>query len=168
MAAPVSRVEVVRAYRANALFDAHRDDPEFGYRLLVDEARDVGESMADRTAWAIVADNGWWSVFGKKRGKTGKKTRPAVHDDLCTVTDEHDRVRHVVAAAAPNRLWLTDITDYKTAEGKLYLRAVKDAYSGRIVKYSIDSWMRSKLAVTALENAVRMRGDVAGCVLHPA
>ncbi len=104
LADPIPRSEVVRAYRANALFDAHRDDPEFGYRLLVDEARDVGEPMADRTAWTIASDNGWWSVFGKKRGKTGKKPGPAVHDDLCTVTDEHGRVRHVFAAAEPNQL----------------------------------------------------------------
>lgn len=166
LAAPVSRSEVVRAYRANALFDAHRDDPEFGYRLLVDEARDAGEPMADRTAWTIASDNGWWSVFGKKRGRTGKKPGPAVHDDLCTMTDDHGRVRHVFEAEAPNRLWLTDITEHNTAEGKLYLCAVKDAYSGRIVGYSIDSRMKSQLAMSALENAVRMRGDVAGCVLH--
>ncbi|RKW70952.1 hypothetical protein DWQ67_03855 [Galactobacter caseinivorans] len=58
-------------YRANALFDAHRNDPEFGYRLLAVEARGAGESMADRTVWRITAANGWWSVFGKKRGKNG-------------------------------------------------------------------------------------------------
>lgn len=39
LAGPVTGSEVVRAYRANALFDAHRDDPEFGHRLLADEAR---------------------------------------------------------------------------------------------------------------------------------
>ena len=32
--------EFIEAYRANALFDAHHDDPEFGYRYLVEEARD--------------------------------------------------------------------------------------------------------------------------------
>ena len=38
---PVTDAEIVpRRYRANALFDAHRDDPEFGYRYLVEEARD--------------------------------------------------------------------------------------------------------------------------------
>lgn len=37
---PVSQRELEEAYRANSLFDAHRDDPEFGYRLLADEARD--------------------------------------------------------------------------------------------------------------------------------
>lgn len=39
-------------------------------------------------------------------------------------------------------------------------------YSGRIVGYSIDSRMTSRLAVQALENAVQVRGDVAGCIVH--
>ncbi|GAA2518613.1 hypothetical protein GCM10010407_05200 [Rarobacter incanus] len=57
-------------------------------------------------------------------------------------------------------------TEHKTAEGKLYLCAIKDVFSGRIVGYSIDSQMKSRLAVQALENAASMRGDVAGCVVH--
>ncbi|GAB3006880.1 hypothetical protein GCM10027184_75470 [Saccharothrix stipae] len=81
-ARPVADAELVKAYRANALFDAHRDDPEFGYRFLADEARDVGLSMADRTAWRICSSMGWWSAFGKKRGRNGKKAGPPVHDDL--------------------------------------------------------------------------------------
>ena len=75
LASPVTPSELAEAYRANALFDAHRDDPEFGYRFLLDEAAEVGEVMAERTAWRICADNGWWSVFGKR--KTRKKgSRP--------------------------------------------------------------------------------------------
>lgn len=166
LADPITASEVVEAYRANALFDAHRDDPEFGHRLLADEARVAGEPMADRTAWRIVSANGWFSAFGKpKRGK-GCRPGPPVHDDLCAVVDEDGRVRHVFAAEEPNELWLTDITEHKTAEGKLYLCAIKDVLSGRIVGYSIDSRMKSGLAVTALENAAQMRGDVAGCVVH--
>lgn len=57
LATPVTGAELEEAYRANALFDAHQDDPEFGYRFLVEEARDVGQSMADRTAWKICRDN---------------------------------------------------------------------------------------------------------------
>ena len=53
LANPVTDAELAEAYRANALFDAHRDDPEFGYRFLADEARDAGEPMAERTAWRI-------------------------------------------------------------------------------------------------------------------
>ncbi|MBN6751846.1 IS3 family transposase [Micrococcus luteus] len=166
LANPVTDSEIVEAYRANALFDAHMDDPEFGHRLLADQAREEGESMADRTAWKITSANGWWSVFGKKKGKNGRKPGPAVHDDLCTVTDEDGRVRHEFTADGPNQLWLTDITEHWTAEGKLYLCAIKDVFGNKIVGYSIGSRMKSRLAVRALENAVAMRGDVAGCVVH--
>ncbi len=166
---PVTNAELVEAYRANALlaaqFDAHRDDPQFGYRFLLDEARDAGEAMAARTAWRICSEGGWWSVFGKKRdkkrGKNGKKPGPPVHDDL---------VRREFTADGPNRLWLTDITEHPTMEGKLYLCAVKDVYSGRIVGYSIDSRMKSRLAVAALDSAAARRSIegqvVAGCIVH--
>tara|TARA_B100000519_G_scaffold91710_2_gene79835 strand:- start:61919 stop:62794 length:876 start_codon:yes stop_codon:yes gene_type:complete len=155
---PVTASEVVRAYRANALFDAHRDDPEFGHRLLADEARQVGEGMSDRTAWKIVSQNGWWSAFGKKRGRgSGKKAGPPVHDDL---------VGRDFTATGPNQLWLTDITEHRTAEGKLYLCAIKNVFANKIVGYSIDSRMKSSLAVNALNNAVAIRGDIAGCVVH--
>jgi len=158
LAHPVTTSELVEAYRANALFDAHRDDPEFGHRLLADEARQVGEPMADRTAWRICADNGWWSTFGKRkaRGK-GKQPGPPVHDDL---------VGRDFTAVGPNELWLTDITEHKTGEGKLYLCAIKDVFANRIVGYSVDTRMKSRLAVRALENAVARRDDVAGCIVH--
>ncbi|MFF3215421.1 IS3 family transposase [Streptomyces sp. NPDC002886] len=97
----VTDAEAERAARANALFDAHREDPEFGYRCLADEARSAGSAMADRTAWRICRDNRWWRVSGKKRGRN-KKAGPPVHDDL---------VRRDFTASGPNRLWLTDITE---------------------------------------------------------
>ncbi|GAB4102748.1 hypothetical protein GCM10028790_17670 [Micromonospora taraxaci] len=158
LARPVTSAEEVAAYRANALFDAHRDDPEFGYRFLVDEARDAGQPMADRTAWRICSGNGWWSAFGKRkrRGKGGKPG-PPVHDDLA---------QRDFTADGPNRLWLADITEHHTAEGKLYLCAIKDVWSHRIVGYCIDSRMKSRLAVAALDNAAARRGDLAGCILH--
>ncbi|MBO1031339.1 DDE-type integrase/transposase/recombinase [Tessaracoccus sp. SD287] len=158
---PIGERELVAAYRANALFDAHRDDPEFGHRLLADEARDAGQVMADRTAWRITSANRWWSAFGKKRGANGKKPGPPAHDDL---------VERDFTAKGPNQVWLTDITEHPTGEGKLYLCAVKDLWSGRIVGYSIDARMKSRLAVQALNNAVTARAalgvDVAGCIVH--
>jgi putative transposase len=157
LADPITDAELIEAYRANALVDAHRDDPEFGYRFLVAEARAAGQSMAERTAWRICANNGWWSAFGKrKRGKNGK-VGPPVHDDL---------VGRDFTADTPNRLWLADITEHRTGEGKLYLCAIKDVFSNRIVGYSIDSRMKSRLAATALASAVARRGEVAGCILH--
>lgn len=61
------------------MHNAHGDDPEFGHRLLADEARQAGESMPDRTPWKIA-----------------------------------------------------------TVQGKPYLCTIKDAFSNKIVGYSID------------------------------
>jgi putative transposase len=154
---PMTDAELGEAYLANALFDAHRDDPEFGYRYLADEARDAGHVACDRTMWRVCSANGWWSAFGKKRGKNGKKPGPPVHDDL---------VKRDFTAEAPNELWLADITEHRTGEGKLYLCAIKDVFSNRIVGYSISDRMKSRLAVDALNSSVTRRGDVADCVLH--
>ena len=160
LANPVTDAEWVAAHRANALFDAHRDDPEFGYRLLVDEARDAGQPMADRTAWRLCSSNQWWSVFGKKRS-TKNRPGPPAHDD---------RVQRDFTATGPNQLWLTDITEHRTREGKVYMCAVKDVWSNRLVGYSISSRMKAHLAVQALEHAVDTRArqgvDVAGCIVH--
>lgn len=157
LADPVTATELAEAHLANALFDAHCEDPEFGYRFLADEARDAGHQACDRTMWRVCSVNGWWSAFGKKRGKNGKKPGPPVHDDL---------VKRDFTADAPNRLWLSDITEHRTGEGKLYLCAIKDVYSNRIVGYSISDRMQSRLAVDALASAVARRGEVAGCILH--
>jgi putative transposase len=161
LACPVSDAVLGQAYLADALFDAHRDDPEFGYRYLADEAREAGLSACDRTMWRVCSDNGWWSAFGKKRGKNGKRPGPPVHDDL---------VQRTFTAQVPNQLWLADITEHRTGEGKLYLCAVKDVFSNRIVGYSISDRMKSAIAVDALASAVARRTmnghDVAGCVFH--
>jgi putative transposase len=69
------------------------------------------------------------------------------------------------AAPAANHVWLADITEHRTDEGKLYLCAIKDVYSNRIVGYSIDSRMKSSLTVAALENAVAQRSPLA-TILH--
>ena len=153
---PVTDGELEEAYLTNAIFEAHRDDPEFGYRFLFDEVTANGFTVCERTVWRICRDNGWWSTTIRRRGRKGKASAPA-HDDL---------VRREFRSEAPNRVWLADITEHPTGEGKLYLCAIKDACSNRIVGYSIDSRMKSRLAVAALEAAVSRRGEVAGCILH--
>jgi transposase InsO family protein len=154
---PFTDAQLEEAWLANAIFDAHRDDPEFGYRFLADEIRREFPEVSDRVVWRICRDHRWWSVFGKpKRGKGSKPGTPS-HDDL---------VKRDFTATAPNQLWLSDITEHWTREGKLYMCAIKDVFSNRIVGWAIDERMKARLVVAAIEMAVARRGDVAGCILH--
>jgi len=129
---PISDAERDDAYLANTIFDAHRDDPEFGHRFLADEARLAGYSVCDRTVWKICSTNGWWCSFAKKKSRKRSSPATAAHDDL---------VRRVFTADAPNQLWLTDLTEHRTDEGKLYLCAIKDLWSNRIIGLSKYGYM---------------------------
>lgn len=83
---------------------------------------------------------------------------PPVHDDL---------VQRRFVADAPNRLWLTDITEHPTREGKVYLAAVLDVYARRIVGWSLSDHLRAELVVDALEMARWRRRPRRGeTVLH--
>ena len=115
--------------------------------------------MADRTAWRICSDNGWWSAFGKKKA-AARTARPARRSTTTWCSREF-------TADGPNELWLADITEHRTGEGKLYLCAIKDVFSNRIVGYSIDSPDEvPDRRRTPSNNAVARRGEVAGCILH--
>jgi hypothetical protein len=55
---PIAHSQLDEAYLANAVHDAHLDDPEFGYRFLADEVRDQGHAdVSDRVVWRICRDN---------------------------------------------------------------------------------------------------------------
>lgn len=165
LSVPVTDADWTAAHRANAIFDAHRDDPEFGYRFLVDQATDAGQPMAERTAWRICSTLLDQRLVERLRQaqQTGQEGRPAApaHEDL---------VRRRFTATGPNQVWLSDLTEHPTGQGKLYLCAIKDVWSRRIVGYSINDRMESALAVAALNSAVARRAaagqSVAGCILH--
>jgi putative transposase len=152
---PVTDREWNDAQLINAAIDVHHDDPAFGYRFIADELPGHGVAGGERRVWRLCSQQQLWSVFAKKRG-LGRKAGPPVHDDL---------VDREFTAPAPNVVWLTDITEHPTGEGKLYLCAIKDACSKRIVGYSMDSRMTAALAVSALRNAIALR-DPAGTIVH--
>jgi putative transposase len=67
---------------------------------------------------------------------------------------------------APDRLWLADITYVPTGEGWLYLAAVLDAFSRRVVGWAMADHLRTELALDALDLALRQRRPAAGLVHH--
>ena len=151
---PVSQRDWDDAHLINAAIDIHHDDPEFGYRFIADELLGRGVQASRNRVSRLCSQQRLWSVHAKKRRLT-RKPGPPVHDDL---------VKRAFTANQVDRLWLTDITEHPTAEGKLYLCAIKDACSRRIVGYSMADRMTAKLAVDALHSAVLRRRPVATVV----
>ena len=164
LAAPVSDRDWADAHAIDLLLDLHADEPTLGYRFLADELADEhGLTAGENRVHRLCRIAGITASHHRKRGKSNPG--PPAHDDLLATVDKHGVTRHEFTATAPNPVWLTDISEHPTREGKLYICAVKDVFSNRIVGYSIDSRMRASLAAAAIRNAIGLR-DPAGTICH--
>lgn len=156
LADPVSQRDWDDAHLVNAIIDIHTGDPEFGYRFIADELERAGWQVGENRIARLCRDHRVWSTTTRK-GRKRKTAGPPVHDDL---------VRGQFAVDGLDQLWLTDITEHPTDEGKLYLCAVKDACSNRIVGYAMGARMTARLAVAALELAIVRRAPRGTVVVH--
>ena len=158
---PVSQRDWDDAHLIDVLYELHGDDATLGYRFLTDELDlEHGITVGENRVHRLCRIAGITASHHKKRSKAGS-TGPAPHDDLLAVVDEHGVVRHEFVADEPNKVWLWDISEHPTREGKLYICAIKDVFSNKIVGYSIDSRMKSSLARAAMRNAIALRSPVA-------
>jgi putative transposase len=93
-----------------------------------------------------------------------KKGRTTIRVPGVRVAD--DLVERCFKPDAPNVLWVADITYLRTWEGWLYLAAVQDAYSRRIVGWAMTEHMRAELVADALQMAVARRRPEPGLIHH--
>jgi putative transposase len=114
----------------------------------------VGRKRVER----LMRQGGLSGLIPKKRGRTTVRV-PGVR-----VAD--DLVKRQFRPDAPDVLWIADITYLRTWEGWLYLAAVQDAYSRRIVGWSMADHMRSELVVDALTMGVSRRRPAPGLIHH--
>jgi putative transposase len=91
-----------------------------------------------------------------------KKGRP----NLVNAATQEDLVQRQFSALAPNALWLTDITEHPTREGKVYCCAVLDLFSRKVVGWAIDRRCESTLVNDALSMAGSSRRTTASTVIH--
>jgi putative transposase len=79
-----------------------------------------------------------------------------------------DLVERDFTAAAPNRLWVTDLTMISTGEGPLWLSAIRDAFSRRVVAWETSARADADLVLTTLEYALASREVEPGTLVHHA
>ncbi|HEX2894431.1 MAG TPA: IS3 family transposase [Marmoricola sp.] len=92
-----------------------------------------------------------------QRKRRGWRPAPATHEDL---------VQRRFSAEAPDRVWFTDVTQHRARDGWVYCCAVIDAFSRRVVGWSIADHVRSELVVDALQMARWQRRPAPGGIVH--
>ena len=147
----VRLLELIHAIHAES--DGSYGSPRIHAELRARDVR-VGRKRVER----LMRRHSLSGLAKRRRGKTTIRVpgvRPAP-----------DLVGRDFRPAEPNRLWVADLTEVSTWEGKLYLAVVLDCFSRRVVGWSMAEHMRSEFVVEALEMAVRRRKPAAGLVHH--
>lgn len=114
----------------------------------------------------IVAGHNAVEDIMRQLGLRGLPTRLLPRGAKLRAVTSQDLVRREFKRKAPNELWLTDITEHPTREGKVYCCAVLDTFSRKIVGWSIDSTQTTSLVLNALGMATQRRPGRDGLVMH--
>lgn len=146
--------EILRVHESNC-------DGVYGAKKIWKQLKREGIEVANCTVRRLMKDEG---LSGARRGRQLKVT---------TTSDENqhrpsDLVDRQFVAAAPNRLWVADLTYVKTHTGWTYVAFIIDVYSRAIVGWQASTSLRSDLAIDALEMAIYSRNhrDLSNLVHH--
>ena len=134
-------------------------DGDYGSPRVLADLREWGWRVSKKSVEASMARQG---LVARPRRRFRSLTRADK-----AVPPAPDLLRRDFSAQALNEKWCGDLTEIPTAEGKLYLAAVEDLASRRVVGFAIDAHHDSRLADGALKMAAAVRGgDVRGVVFH--
>jgi putative transposase len=146
--------EILRVHQSNC-------DGVYGAKKIWKQLQREGITVANCTVRRLMKQEG---LSGARRGRQFKVT---------TIADEHqhrpsDLVDRQFVAAAPNRLWVADLTYVKTHTGWTYVAFIIDVFSRAIVGWQASTSLRSDLAIDALEMAIYSRNhrDLSSLIHH--
>jgi len=129
------------------------EESRFSYgapRVHAELTLGLGEPVNRKRVERLMREAGIQGIY-RRRGRKRAPGGPATEDDL---------VHRGFDVDAPDVLWVTDITEHPTVEGKLYCAAVLDCFSRRIVGHSIDIRQTSDLVINAMSAAVARRHPI--------
>ena len=150
-AQPVSDRDWADAVLTNTIVDIHRmsrrsyGSPRVHAELRLGQDQCCSRKRVER----LMRQAGVAGIHRRRRGGCTRRDFGAdVNDDL---------VGRQFNPEAPDRLWVMDVTEHPTPAGKVYLAVVLDAFSRRVVGWSIADHIRSELVVDAVQMAIWRR-----------
>lgn len=128
--------------------------PRVHAELRLGEGIRVGRKRVER----LMRQAGITGIYRRRKQGCTRRDPAAIPSD--------DLVNRRFTVTAPDRLWVSDITEHPTGTGKVYLGVVLDAWSRRVVGWSIADHLRAELVVDALQMALWRRRPPEGAVVH--
>jgi transposase InsO family protein len=139
---------------------AHRQGRgSYGAPRIVKELREAGTPISQRRCARLMRELG---LKGKKRHARKPRTTDSRHGQ--PVAD--NRLVQRPAPTGPNQIWVTDITYLRTGEGWLFVAAILDLWSRRVVGWACAVTLHAELVHAALRDAVHRRRPPPGLLLH--
>ena len=131
----------------------------YGRPRLQDELRKSGRRHGRNRITRLMREEG---ICGRQKGRYRVQTTDRNHEEPIAP----NRLAQAPKATAPNQLWAADITYVQTKEGWLYLAAILDLYSRRIVGWAMSERIDTALVLQALGMALLHRNPPAGLLFH--
>jgi putative transposase len=150
--------EIRRLLLSGLIADIHkRSRGTYGMlRIRAALMREQGMVVNKKLIHSIMRELGIQGLPGPKKHKK----------NLVNEATEEDLVQRNFTVDRPNVLWLTDITEHPTAEGKVYCCVVLDAWSRRVVGWAIDRRCETALVNDAVAMAAESRKSASGSIIH--
>lgn len=145
------KVEIARFHRQSR--------GNYGAPRIVEDLREAGCRTSRRRCARLMQQLG---VRGKKKHRRKPRTTDSRHGRPVAP----NLVKSAAAPSAPNQVWVTDITYLETGQGWLYLAAILDAWSRRVVGWACAPTLAAPLVIAACQTALNQRRPPAGTIHH--
>ena len=156
---PACRRAVEDARLSELITEIHAESrATYGYPRIHTVLARRGERVSRKRVARLMRGRGISGLVPRKRGRTTIR--------VPGITTSPDLVRREWDPSEPNRLWVADITYIRTWEGWLYLAAVSDCFSRKIVGWSIADNLKAELVVDAVAMAIARRRPKPGLIHH--
>lgn len=136
-----------------------RSRKNYGAPRIVWELREAGTAVSKRRCARLMKERGL-------RGRKKHRRRPRTTDSRHAHPPADNLLAQQPAPSGPNQAWMTDITYLHTAEGWLYLAAILDVWSRRVVGWACGPTLHVSLVLAALQAALRQRKPPKGLLHH--
>jgi len=142
-------------FKIKSIYHVHKG--RYGYRRITTELRKIGMIINHKTVLKLMNNLGLKSLIRRKKYNSYKGEEGKIAPNV---------LQRKFKAEKPNEKWVTDITEFKVKDKKLYLSPILDLYNHEIISYELSERPVFKQVITMLEKAFKKTKNTKNLVLH--